>query len=102
LLGLGCPKQAFAKIATPREFFKEHDFCISTSLDGPAFIHNANRPFHKGGASHDVVVKNIKRCQDYLGIQKVSALMTTTRLSLKYPKEIVDEFISRGLGIYVC
>jgi hypothetical protein len=24
--------------------------------------------------------------------------MTTTRLSLKYPKEIVDEFISRGLG----
>jgi His-Xaa-Ser system radical SAM maturase HxsB len=80
------------------EFFKEHDFCISTSLDGPAFIHNANRPFHKGGASHDVVVKNIKRCQDYLGIQKVSALMTTTRLSLKYPKEIVDEFISRGLG----
>ena len=33
------------------EFLKEHRVLLSTSLDGPAFIHNANRP-RPGGDSY--------------------------------------------------
>ncbi len=79
------------------EYFKQHNIKISTSLDGPADIHDRNRPFTRG-SSHAVTVKNIKRCQEALGKQTVSALMTTTRLSLKYPTEIIDEYLRMDLG----
>ena len=36
---------------------------ISTSLDGPAFIHNANRP-RPGGNSYELTVQNIQRARD--------------------------------------
>ena len=80
------------------DFFKEHRVNISTSLDGPKFLHNKNRPNLKGEATYDLVVENIRRCQDALGVQHVSALMTTTRESLKYPKEIIDEYINLDLS----
>jgi His-Xaa-Ser system radical SAM maturase HxsB len=78
-------------------YFKEQGIQISTSLDGPDYLHNKNRPMGKG-PSHDVVVRNIKRAQEALGTHAVSALMTTTRESLKYPREIVDEYLRLSLG----
>ena len=74
------------------QFCKTYNILISTSLDGPAFIHNANR-FKSGRASHEMVVEGIKRARQALGHEKVSALMTTTPLSLKYPKEIIDHYL---------
>jgi His-Xaa-Ser system radical SAM maturase HxsB len=73
------------------------DECIklSTSVDGPAHIHNANRP-RKGNNSHEITVQNIRRARDIVGTQNVAALMTTTRLSLDYPIEIVDEYVRLG------
>ncbi len=79
------------------EFFEKHDINVSTSLDGPAFLHDKNRPFSKG-SSHAVTETNIRRCQEALGHQRVSALMTTTKESLKHPKEIVDEYVRMQLG----
>jgi uncharacterized protein len=79
------------------DFFKHHNVQISTSLDGPEHIHNKNRPFH-GGPSHSVVVRNILRAQEALGKHAVSCLMTATRESLKYPREIVDEYVRLELG----
>ena len=78
-------------------FFKEHGVSISTSLDGPEFLHNGNRPMGKGG-SHDVVTRNIWRAKEALGKHSVAALMTTTRESLLYPKEIIDEYIRMDMG----
>ncbi len=80
------------------DYCKEHGVIISTSLDGPEFLHNINRPLGNGKPSHEQVVKNIKRCQEALGHEAVSALMTTTRESLKYPKEIVDEYLRLEMG----
>jgi uncharacterized protein len=74
------------------EFFRLHRICLSTSLDGPEFLHNANRP-RPGNDSYARTVANIQRARDALGHDRVSALMTTTQLSLKYPREIVDEYI---------
>ena len=76
-------------------YCRDQDIAISTSLDGPAFIHNANRP-RPGNNSYELTVRNIKRARDIVGYDKVAALMTTTQLSLEHPREIIDEYVSQG------
>lgn len=76
-------------------FCKDHDIRISTSLDGPAFVHNANRP-RPGNNSYEVTIAGINRAREALGPEKVSALMTTSRLSLEHPIEIIDEYVRQG------
>lgn len=75
-------------------FFKENHVQISTSLDGPVELHNKNRPLGMGEKAHSQVCRNIRRVQEALGKQSVSALMTTSRDSLKYPNEIVNEYLA--------
>lgn len=79
------------------DFFKEQDILVSTSLDGPDYLHDKNRPMGHGG-SHAIVTRNILRTQEALGKHAVSCLMTTTRESLKYPREIVDEYLRIDCG----
>jgi uncharacterized protein len=74
------------------EYFHEHSVTLSTSLDGPEFIHNANRP-RPGNNSYQLTVQNIQRARKILGYDKVGALMTATRLSLQHPHEIIDEYV---------
>jgi His-Xaa-Ser system radical SAM maturase HxsB len=73
-------------------YFRDEGVKLSTSLDGPAFIHNANRP-RPGNNSYELTVQNIQRARDIVGAGQVAALMTTTRLSLDYPIEIIDEYV---------
>jgi His-Xaa-Ser system radical SAM maturase HxsB len=82
-------------------FCREHDVLLSTSLDGPADIHNKNRP-RPGGNSHELAVDGIRRAQEVLGRDRVGALMTTTEASLGRVEEIVDEYLGLGLdGIFL-
>ncbi|MFZ3374107.1 MAG: His-Xaa-Ser system radical SAM maturase HxsB [Chthoniobacterales bacterium] len=76
-------------------FCREHNILISTSLDGPEHLHNANRP-KPGNDSYQATVNGIKRAREALGFDRVSALMTTTKASLECIKEIIDEYISHG------
>jgi His-Xaa-Ser system radical SAM maturase HxsB len=78
-------------------YFEAHGIKISTSLDGPAALHDRNRPFSKG-SSHALVERNIKRSQEALGRDSISALMTTTKESLAHPREIVDEYLRLDIG----
>jgi His-Xaa-Ser system radical SAM maturase HxsB len=83
------------------DFFKQNKVLVSTSLDGPALIHNANRPRPENN-SHQLAIEGIRRVRAALGPDKVSAIMTTTRLSLDYPEEIVDEYVSQRFnGIFL-
>ncbi|SFO54872.1 His-Xaa-Ser system radical SAM maturase HxsB [Chitinophaga sp. YR627] len=76
-------------------YCKENNILISTSLDGPVYVHDKNR--HKPDASsYRLAVDGIHRCREILGEENVSALTTTTRLSLDYPIEIVDEYVALG------
>jgi uncharacterized protein len=77
------------------DFLSAHDILISTSLDGPEFIHNANRPRPSGDA-YERTVDGINRVREALGPSRIAATMTTTRLSLEHPTEIVDEYVARG------
>ncbi|MBQ9201300.1 MAG: His-Xaa-Ser system radical SAM maturase HxsB [Bacteroidales bacterium] len=72
---------------------KEYNVLISTSLDGPAFLHNQNRGKVD---SYERVVAGIDKARSLLGKEKVSALMTTSNEGLNYPVEIVDEYVKLG------
>jgi len=76
-------------------FLKAHSIGVSTSLDGPDFIHNTNRP-RPGNDAYETTVRGIGRARAALGKGAVSALMTTTRLSLEHPEAIVDEYLNQG------
>jgi len=82
-------------LATPAilEYCRDHKIAISTSLDGPEWLHNANRP-RPGNDSYAKVIANIELARSIVG--SVDALMTTTRRSLKHVKEIIDEYVARG------
>jgi uncharacterized protein len=73
-------------------FMKVHEMLVSTSLDGPQALHNANRP-RPGNDSYERTIDGITRARKVLGEDAVSALMTTTRLSLDQPEAIVDEYL---------
>lgn len=77
------------------DFMKARDVYLSISLDGPPEIHNSNR-LRPGGDSHALVESHLAMAREALGVEKVSALMTTTRLSLDHPIEIVDEYLRLG------
>lgn len=80
---------------------QEHNIVISTSLDGPAYIHDANRPA-KGIEPHRNTVKQIANIQSVLGSDKVGCLTTITNKSLDHPREIVEEYFGLGLnGIFL-
>ena len=83
------------------EYCKEHKILISTSLDGPKHIHDSNRT-KPNASSYDLAIKGIDLAREILGDDQVSALMTTTKLSLDYPVEIVDEYFNKGFqGIFL-
>ncbi|MHC9084262.1 His-Xaa-Ser system radical SAM maturase HxsB [Luteimonas sp. RIT-PG2_3] len=77
-------------------FFQEHRFKLSTSLDGPEWLHNANRPRPERD-SYRRTVEGIERGRAALGDDAVSALTTLTKRSLEVPQAIIDEYRKLGL-----
>lgn len=83
------------------QYCKIHNILMSTSLDGPKFIHDHNRNKPRA-SSYDHAIKGIELSREILGFDQVSALMTTSKFSLDYPKEIVEEYFNRGFsGIFI-
>ena len=76
-------------------YCKENNILISSSLDGPAFVHNENRK-RPGKNSYELAIRGIELSRNILGKSRVSALMTTTNLSLEHPVEIVEEYYRQG------
>lgn len=74
---------------------KLYNILISTSLDGPEFLHNENR---SKSDSYKKVTAGIQKARSYLGYDNVSALMTTSNESLKYPREIIDSYRYNGFN----
>jgi len=79
------------------QFAEEHNLVFSTSLDGPADLHNQNRS-RPGRNSHELTENGIRQIRARLGESGVSALMTTTRASLGRPEEIIDEYVRLGFS----
>lgn len=82
-------------------FCKEHNIALSSSLDGPMDLHNANRP-RPGRDSHQRFEEGLEKARAALGFDQVSALMTTTDKSLLRVREIIDEYLRLGFdGIFL-
>ena len=82
------------------EYLAKHNVKVSTSLDGPRNVQEFNRRMKIPGSSYDIV------CEQYKKLQKCGigggAIETTTRYSLKYAREIVDEYLNIGMkGIFI-
>lgn len=68
---------------------------ISTSLDGPEWLHNRNRGKKD---SYEKVVSGITKARELLGYDQVSALMTASEEGVLHPNEIVDEYDRLGFN----
>lgn len=77
------------------EFCGEHGVVFSTSLDGPADLHDARRVLPRA-SSHRATIEGIARIRAALGHHAVSALMTTSPASLTQVRRIIDEYVRLG------
>ena len=70
----------------------DNDVQICSSLDGPQAVHDANRKYAGGGGTYrQVMAKAMEYEKKYH--RQVQFLPTITKYSLKYSKEIVDEYV---------
>ncbi len=82
-------------------FLSKNRVTLCTSLDGPEELHNRNRVLF-GGDSYNHTIKWLKKAQEtYRKMTenkfKPGAIVTVSRNSLRYPEEIVDEYIKNGI-----
>jgi uncharacterized protein len=76
---------------------------ISTSLDGPKELHDANRRYLGGKGTYDDVVYWIRKMKtEWKHNFNLRALTTITRQTLGMGKEMVDEYVNLGFdGIFL-
>lgn len=76
-------------------FCRDHAIHLSTSIDGPAPLHSAQRPVAAGN-SWKRTIDALERARDALGANGVAALPTITRSALSQPNAIVDTYVELG------
>ncbi len=91
------------------KFLVEKGVGICTSLDGPEKLQNKNRPWVGGNSYKEITAWIGKIKEEEKETQKkgedryhLSALTTISKFSLKYSKEIIEEYIKWGFtGIHL-
>lgn len=68
------------------EFFKENNYLIGLSLDGPRDLHDANRVDKKGSPTFDRVMKGLRLLQKYE--IEYNILTTVNRINGDYPLQV--------------
>ncbi|MDR3203697.1 MAG: His-Xaa-Ser system radical SAM maturase HxsB [Deltaproteobacteria bacterium] len=83
-------------------FCRDHNICISASLDGPKEVHDENRELRSGGSAYDLFVKNLSLAREIIGPEAVDALMTVTKRSLAKLPQIIDQYLALGFnGVFI-
>ena len=77
---------------------------ICTSMDGPAHIHDKNRPYKKDVSAQKIVLGKIAKLKAAFAEQgwdqdvyNVGCIFTTTRNAFGHHKEIIDQYVDLGL-----
>ena len=82
------------------EYLLTYNVNICTSVDGPEDLHNRNRKSLNGNGSYQLMQRGASLLRER-GV-RFSAIQTTTRESLKFPREIVREYQELGTpGIFL-
>lgn len=85
------------------EWLIANDVAVRTWLDGPAEVHEWNRKYTGAGAHADVVRwigwfdRRYRELGRDLDVWHVDARPTTTRRTLSAWREVVDEYVARGM-----
>lgn len=79
------------------ELFKEKNFEIGVSADGPAFLHDKQRKGWKGEPTHDRVLQGIECLRKHE--INFGGICVLTPDSLNYPKEIFHFFLKNGFKV---
>lgn len=82
-------------------FLIENNFSISTTLDGPKEIHDANRPTSNGEKSYDLVQKTRNYYKEKTG-RNMGFIATVTQNNIGHEKEMLDFVASQGLNSFHC
>jgi His-Xaa-Ser system radical SAM maturase HxsB len=77
------------------EFCRQHDIHLSTSIDGPADLHDRHRKRPRGG-SWAATIAALDRARSVLGNDGVVALPTLTPTALRNPEAVVDAYVDLG------
>jgi len=77
------------------EFFEQHGFAVTVSLDGPGAVHDRLRPFRSGRGSYDRVIARVVPLLERQRRMQVSARVTVTPHNLDL-KETLDAFVALG------
>jgi uncharacterized protein len=77
------------------EFFEQHGFAVTVSLDGSKDEHDRLRPYKSGRGSFDRVIANIKPLLIKQRRMQVSARVTVTPHNLAL-RDVLDQFIDMG------
>lgn len=77
------------------DFFEQHGFAVTVSLDGPAPEHDRLRPFKGGKGSFDKIVERLAPLLQQQRKMQVSARVTVTPFNLNLPQTL-DQFIAMG------
>ncbi len=77
------------------EFYRENNFLLGVSIDGPPDLHNAYRVDRLGKNTHTKVVKGIETLKRH-GVEH-NALVTVNRANSRRPQKVYNYL--KGLGI---
>lgn len=83
--------------AADADFFEEHGFAVTVSLDGLGAVHDRLRPYRSGRGSFDRVLERVVVLLERQRRMQVSARVTVTPQNLDL-KETLDAFV--GLGFH--
>ncbi len=75
--------------------FKTYDVKVGVSIDGPAFIHDAQRQLRNGQGSHAPVLHGLRKLQEHN--ISFNAICVLSDLSVRYPDEIYQFFKDTGV-----
>jgi uncharacterized protein len=85
------------------EWLIANEVAVRTWLDGPAEVHDGNRRWTVAGAHADVARwlewfdRRYRELERDPGVWRVDARLTTTRRTLSAWREVVDEYVARGM-----
>ncbi len=75
------------------DFFIEHDFNITVSLDGPRFAHDSNRVFIDGTGTYDIVTHNLKKIHEKDPNYYAHNVSFNMVISPPFPVQVYDDFV---------
>ena len=77
------------------DFFEQHGFAVTVSLDGPAAVHDRLRPYRSGRGSFERVIERVVPLLERQRRMQVSARVTVTPQNLDL-RQTLDAFVALG------